>query len=313
MKVITSGSAYLDIDAYAGCIAYAALLRLFGEPAQAVSSAPLNESITRELRRHDIGTTSHIAHAEDTFVLVDVSDPSHLDPLVDIDRVVEVIDHHHGYEDFWHARLGERACIEHIGAAATQIHERWRNAGMMEQMDPAVARLLLAAIVDNTLNFQARVTTERDRRACIELLAIAKVGSDWVARYFSDCQTAIEDKLESAVLSDAKRMVPGPNRPAVLGQLVVWDAQRILATKRNVIGAAMQSIGDDWAINIVSISEGRSYFLSGSRQSQEKLSRLLDRDVSNGVLAYDRLILRKELLRLPAFAENAQAPDAMQT
>jgi hypothetical protein len=43
------------------------------------------------------------------------------------------------------------------------------------------------------------------------------------------------------------------------------------------------------------------------------LSRLLDRDVSNGVLAYDRLILRKELLRLPAFAENAQAPDAMQT
>lgn len=311
MKVITSGSAYLDIDAYAGCIAYAALLRLLGEPAQAASSAPLNESITRELRCLDINATHYTANADDVFVLVDVSDPDHLDAIVDIGRVVEVIDHHHGYEEFWRVLLGKHACIERVGAAATQIHERWRDAGLLERMDIDVARLLLAAIMDNTLHFQASVTTERDKRASTELIAIAGTGSDWAARYFSQCQAAIEENLGRAVLSDAKRFAPGPNRPAALGQLVIWDAQRILATKRNIIGAAMQSLTDDWATNIVSISEGRSYFLSDSRLSQEKLSRLLDRDVSNGVLTYDRLILRKELLRLPAFAENAPTPDAM--
>ncbi len=45
MKVVTSGAAYLDIDAYACCIAYAELLNHQGVEARAVSSAPLNASI----------------------------------------------------------------------------------------------------------------------------------------------------------------------------------------------------------------------------------------------------------------------------
>ena len=50
MKIVTSGSAYLDIDAYAGCIACAELLNVLGEPAKALSSAPLNDSICASLR-----------------------------------------------------------------------------------------------------------------------------------------------------------------------------------------------------------------------------------------------------------------------
>lgn len=50
VKVITSGSSYLDIDAYGGCIAYAELLNLLGYEAKAVSSAKLNESITPTIR-----------------------------------------------------------------------------------------------------------------------------------------------------------------------------------------------------------------------------------------------------------------------
>jgi hypothetical protein len=39
MRVVTSGSAYLDIDAFACCIAYAELLNHQGINARAVSSA----------------------------------------------------------------------------------------------------------------------------------------------------------------------------------------------------------------------------------------------------------------------------------
>ena len=46
MIVVTSGSKYLDIDAYAGCIAYAKLLNLKGIKAKAISSAKQNGSIT---------------------------------------------------------------------------------------------------------------------------------------------------------------------------------------------------------------------------------------------------------------------------
>ncbi len=47
IKVITSGSAYLDIDAYACCIAYAELLNLQGIPARAGSSAKPNASVSK--------------------------------------------------------------------------------------------------------------------------------------------------------------------------------------------------------------------------------------------------------------------------
>lgn len=49
MRVVTSGSAYLDIDAYACCIAYAELLNRQGIEARAVSSAPLNFSICKSV------------------------------------------------------------------------------------------------------------------------------------------------------------------------------------------------------------------------------------------------------------------------
>ena len=44
MKIVTAGSRYIDIDAYAGCIAYANLLNLKGIQAKAVSTAKISEA-----------------------------------------------------------------------------------------------------------------------------------------------------------------------------------------------------------------------------------------------------------------------------
>ena len=52
MEIITSGSRYIDIDAYASIIAYAKLLYLQGKSAIAISRANLNESITPRLRNN---------------------------------------------------------------------------------------------------------------------------------------------------------------------------------------------------------------------------------------------------------------------
>ena len=62
---------------------------------------------------------------DDEFVLVDVSDYHHFDPLVVLERVVEVIDHHPGYEHYWAQKLGSAADIRPIGAAATQVNGQW--------------------------------------------------------------------------------------------------------------------------------------------------------------------------------------------
>src|SRR5436190_9189636 len=99
MRVVTSGSAYVDIDAYAGCVAYAEFLKEQGNEAQAISTAPLNESISKTVRSWQAPLQSTYTPSEsDTYTLIDVSDPAYFDRVVDLERVDEVIDHHPGFE-----------------------------------------------------------------------------------------------------------------------------------------------------------------------------------------------------------------------
>ena len=105
MKVVTAGSYYVDIDAYAGIIAEVELLNLKGQPARAVSTAPLNESITRSLRQLEVGLSNYEPQEGDEFIVVDTSKESSFDEIVKRGSVIEVIDHHPGQEKYWHDKM----------------------------------------------------------------------------------------------------------------------------------------------------------------------------------------------------------------
>jgi inorganic pyrophosphatase/exopolyphosphatase len=296
--VVTSGSQFLDIDAYGSCLAAAELLQLQGKAAQAVSTAPLNDSITPTIRSWQAPlTTKYQPNEEDTFILVDVSDPAFFDPIVDLERVVGVIDHHTGFEQRWADLPAGATTIEFIGAACTLVYEQWQRAGQADQLSQLNARLLMSGILDNTLNFKAQVTTERDRQAYAALSRPADLPDSWPAEYFEACQHTIEQDVAGALANDTKLLGPELALPVGFGQLVVWDAQRILAEHQPDIVAALQRISPDWAINIVSISEGHSYLMAASEQGRDRLASLLNLTFSNGLAKADRLWLRKEIIK----------------
>ena len=298
MKIVTAGSAYLDIDAYAGCIAEAELLRINGEDAYAASSAPLNESIPRSLRVLGIGLEEYRVGEKDEFIIVDVSKEDFFDPIVKNGTVVEVIDHHPGQEKYWQEKIGDKADIEFIGASCTQIFERWQTDNRLQEMNPEIARLLAAGILDNTLNFNADVTTQRDRNAYEVLKQIGGLPEDFAAQYFTECQASIEDNFEQAVSNDIKTMEETPKLPHSFGQLTVWDAKAFALDKKDLITQILNNRDSDWALNLISIGEGRSYFLSTSESGQSKLKALIGSDFTEGIAEADRLWLRKELLNL---------------
>jgi len=302
MIIVTSGMTYLDIDAYAGIVAYAELLNKLGHDAKAVSLAPLNESITPKLRNLEVPLeTAYEPSPDDTFIMIDVSEPDYFDSFVDLERVTEVIDHHPGFERYWQ-RLGEGYKIEFIGAACTLVYEEWMKAGKFDEMSDESAILLVSGILDNTLNFNAGVSTKRDEEAYSQL--IAKAGSEyesWPAEYFTDCQASIEADVRLAVRNDAKMTKGTAGLPQAFGQLVVWNAQTLLQNHRDEIMETMAGMSDDWAMNLVSIEEGFSYFLADNRETQHKFGKLMDVDLSRGLVAADKLYLRKEILKKAGF------------
>lgn len=311
MKIITSGASYLDIDAYACCIAYAELLNLQGTPARAVSSAQPNASVSKTVLAWRGGLGDYSPKTNDQFILVDVSDYHHFDPIVVLDQVVEVIDHHPGYESYWAQKLGAAADIQAIGAAATQIFQRWQTAGLLSQISVQSAALLATAILDNTLNFTGQMTTAADIDAYGELAPRGKLSIDWPQQYFLECQASIEADLAGALAADMKRMKPESKLPHVFAQMTVWDADALLQKHQPMINRWMAEQGEDGLLNVIGIRDQKSCLLAPADVSQQKLNQLLPLDWQAGMAVLKPSILRKELLKLGLGAAGQGAPKSI--
>lgn len=296
MIIVTSGSRYLDIDAYASCLAYRDLLRLQGKDAVALSTAPLNESVTPHLRALTPQLDDYTPTSEDQFIVLDVSNPDFFDPIVQREGIIELIDHHPGFEPLWQ-NSSTTVCIEPLGAVATIIVEKYQQAGLLNQLSPAVAELLAAAILDNTLNFLAKITTDRDRAAYRELLRVAGLGEDFAAQYFSDCQATIEQDLAQAIANDTKYEARDYLLPDVFGQLTVWNVEAIL-TQAPAVRAALEQFGPDWLINLISLADGQSYILTSGDAVARAVHLLFGGQIKGDLVILDHAWLRKELARV---------------
>lgn len=296
MIVVTAGSMYLDIDAYAGIVAYAELLRLQGKKAVAASTAPFNSSVTPMLKGMDTGLVRDYTPAkQDSYIIVDLSEPNHFDTFVSFDRVIEVIDHHPGTLHYWENHPAH-VQIEPIGAACTIIAERWVRAGKIDHMSTDSAKLLLAGILDNSLGLKAHITSERDRNIVQTLQVILSDDGTFTKQYFADCQNQIEADLDRSLRDDLKSPTyPGYKGCLQTGQLAVWDASLLVSNHADDIRQAMGS--GDWYVNIISIKEGKSYLVTSSDRVANYLRAVVVATPNDLYLIANRLWLRKEIMQ----------------
>ena len=304
MRIITGAKPYIDIDAYAGIIAFAELLNLQGIPAKGGTTSTLNGSITPAARDWggELLVDPNFKPADDdTFTIIDVANYEALDAMVDIDRVDEIIDHHPGFNAFWQARLGDKADLAMVGAACTLVFEHWERAGLVDQMSQTSARLLICGLLDNTLNFKARITTDRDHHAHSELLKRANLPDSWTEQYFNDCQQQITANPLHALQDDTK-LLPLQKQIIPASQIVVWDAAPLLHHLPELI-AEMGKAGPAWMINIVSIKEGHNHIVCADQATQKTLAAVVGTPFQANVAVTDRLWLRKELF----LAANGEA------
>ena len=300
--IITAGSNYLDIDAYACAVAMAELLRLKGENAVAFSLAPFNYSVCNSLIEDAQIMRSlpdDISIESAKYIIVDVSDPEFLSESISLKQVAGVYDHHVGFESYWKDRIGEGANIEFIGAAATLIYREWQKAGLQDKISRPTTLLLIAAILDNTLNLTSTNTTAEDIFAFRSLCEKESVTSEWCVSYFLEVQKNIESDLKNAILKDIKFIRNNSILPARMAQICVWDAEDIISKAPQIRGLFYESLkmGDDWMINIIDISRCCSYFLCYSEAHQTKLEDVFDIAFVNGVAKTSKAYLRKEIIK----------------
>lgn len=301
--IITAGSTYLDIDAYACCVAMAELLQLKGESVIAYSNAPCNYSVCPSLiEEGQIMKALPSDFREDNakYIIVDVSDPEFLKGSVPLERIVEVYDHHVGFEAYWENQIGDKSHIEFIGAAATLIYREWKKSGLENKMVRSTALLLIAAILDNTLNLTSSNTTFEDMEAFHELCKKENIDEEWAASYFSEVQASVEADLKNALFNDIKTVRNNDVLPPRVAQICVWDANSILSRLSEIHQWFAES-ADSWMINIIDIKHHCSYFVCDDRYHQKELERVFDIRFESGVANSPIAYLRKEIIKKTIF------------
>jgi inorganic pyrophosphatase/exopolyphosphatase len=288
---------YADIDVYASIIAYADLLNQRGKAAKTYIPVAPNYSVPKALRLPKWENATFNLQPSDEVIILDISIPEEIAKFAPDSQILELIDHHPGYEDYWHERIGDKAIIEKIGAVATSIFEWWGECWDYNKMSPQTAKLLLGAILDNTLNFTAQITTERDHQAATQLSEIADTTlADFTTWYFSEVNKTIISDLKNALLQDCKTVVLPTNQSKfTFCQLTLWDAKDITA-QQDRITQIMNNAHPAWLVSVICISENKNYLIASSPEIRDYLTRLLNLEAEGNWLTSSQLHLRKEII-----------------
>ena len=294
MVVLTVGNSYIDIDGYASCIAYRELLKLQGIEAKFVTNAVYNYSVTNSLLDLAYSIDQYEVNKNDSFIMIDLSNRDFFPDFVKEENVIELIDHHTGFEKYWKDKLGSKAVIEPIGAVATIVFERYEQYNLLEKVGKDIAKLLMAAILDNTLNFTAEITSERDKRAFNKLQEITG-DINFADSYFRECQSTIEANLEEAIVNDLKFQVTNEYLPEMIGQLTIWDIDR-LKNKKDEIKKIMNSKGKEWIINVICLKDNTSYIICSNDRIKHSIKELFECYSNEEIVEIRPARLRKEIM-----------------
>lgn len=301
MIYVIAGEQYTDIDAFSCAVAYSYLLKQKGIENKIYLPGPLNASLTKEIRSWGITIETEInQNTQDSFIVVDVSEPSFIAKVATEKNIIELFDHRYGFEEYWKNLLGEKAKIEMVGSCATLIWEEFKKSGI--PINSLNANLLTIAIVSNTLDFKSSVTTDRDVVAFNELQVFVDLPNNWKEVYFKEQSEYVFHNPTQAILEDTKGIV----KEWTFGQLELWKGKDFVDNHLDIAKEALSSLGNPkWLLSIPSISEGINYIYTENDEVKNMLQGIVDISFDGNVGRTSKLWLRKEILKKLLLLKNS--------
>ena len=146
-------------------------------------------------------------------ILVDHNEVSQSIRSLDEADLLEVLDHHRVNNP--PTRLPIRFRVDPVGSTSTLVSERIEDSGM--SAPPAIAGLLLAGVISDTLRLTSPTTTNRDHRACERLGRWAFVGG-------SPLENETAESFGEAVLQAAAGLASRTPADIVSSDLKIYES-----------------------------------------------------------------------------------------
>lgn len=290
-----------DLDGTASAYAYAEFLnKIFDKKAiPAFFGKPHKEAmfVLKKIGFENFNKAEDLFSKEKKFILVDSSDLNGISEKISPDQVIEVIDHRkiHQAEVFNNAKIQ----IELVGAAATLVAEKFYQNNL--DISESSAVLLYTAIISNTINFKAKITTDRDIKMTNWLKTKINIDDDFIHEMF-----VFKSQLDESLLQTMKNYLAFFNffnKKIAIAQLEFVDLENFINNNLLEIKDCLEQIkkennSDYCFLTAIDIEKGYNFFVALDEQTKNMLENIFDIKFTNDNYRREGIIMRKEIVPL---------------
>lgn len=290
-----------DLDGVACGYAYAEYLRKTGRNAVAGFFGTVYKEAQFVFKKFKIPNTKNadkIIDKCDQIIMVDASELSGTSNKINPSKVIEIIDHRKVNDS--HKFPNANVQIEFVGAAATLIAEKFHDNKVPISKDAAA--LLASAIISNTINFKAQVTTNRDVKMYKWLMTKIKLPKNYVHEMFA-YKSKIGKPLKRLFLDDKFAVFNFCNKRVGVVQLEVTDLKNFIEKNIAKIKSVITEIKKERRLDVtiltcIDIEKGFNVFVVTDKLSEQILSDALKINFDKGIANRKGIIMRKEIIPL---------------
>ncbi len=289
-----------DTDCVCSSLAYARLKKQLGQEALAIlAEGGLNKETEFVLGQFGISSPADTftPKEDDQIILVDHNEPSQIDGRVNLERVLEIIDHH---------RLGGLSLqapilvrIEPLGCTSTIIAKLYKENNI--KISKEIASLLIAGIISDTLYFNSPTTTDKDKETVQELNSIASLNLDDLSQKMFKAKSDLTNIPISEILTSDYKNFDMSGIKLGIGVLETVDPGPALDLKDQLL-AEMSKLkikqGLDYIFfGVVDIISQKTYLLV--LEGEEIIKKAFQAEVKDQIALLGEVVSRKKQIVPP--------------
>lgn len=289
-----------DLDGTACAFGYAEFLNKNNKNAiAAVFWTPHRESqfVLKEFNIPDLRNAESLINNINWIIIVDASDLRGLSNQIQPEKVIEVIDHRKSHEahNFPNAKIQ----IELVGSAATLIAEKFYLNKIA--ISKEAAALLFSAIISNTINFQANVTTKRDHEMSDWLQTKFHLPVDYIHKMFLD-KSQFRKTLKETLIDDFATFHFN-NQNLGIAQLEIINVNNFIKENSLEIKRILEELKKEkWVelifLTCIDLENACNQIIVVDKSTENLVKEALKITFKNGISKRNGIIMRKEIVPL---------------
>ena len=296
-KILLTSYVNPDIDGVAGITAYSEFLLKNGVNSTIGVMGEIHDEAKYVLDRFGFEYPKEIINSKDfdEVILIDTSDLNGLEGNIELEKVVEIIDHRtiHEADKFLNAKVQ----IELVGSVATLIAEKFIQNNIEISKESSI--LLLSAIISNTINFKGGVTTDRDKKVSEYLNNIARLPDNYWKELFEAKSDLSGDKLSNRIAGDLASYSM-KNKKYSIAQIEIIGARELVNEREDEIIEILNKTKKEKSLdfiflNSIDLQEEKNYLVTNDKSTQELIKKILNIDFNGNVAESDKIIMRKQI------------------